>query len=110
MKNQIKSNISARYYWRHVKAYPKLLAGVIISVPLTVLVNRYLPALLLPMYLSRLSQARLYADKVWASFGPELVAYLAFFYWYFDVADCRLLYVATRNAVRQDIAEDVFKH
>ena len=64
-----------QFYWGCVRAYPKRVAGILINVPLTVLINGYLPALILANVLSKLSQHQFQAGHLWASFGPPLVAY-----------------------------------
>lgn len=73
-KNQ-KHNSVLLYYWRHAWKYPIWTSGLLVSIPLTVLTNIYLPALILANVLSRISQRDFEGTKVWASFGPELLAY-----------------------------------
>jgi ATP-binding cassette subfamily B protein len=63
------------YYWCHALHYPKQVIGVLISVPLTITINGFLPTLIIANVLSRLSQHQYEAHNVWASFGPELVLY-----------------------------------
>ncbi len=65
------------YYWRHLKNYPFYLIGILLSLPVTVLVANYLPALILANVLSRLSQHNYQAHHVWASFGPQILFYVA---------------------------------
>jgi ATP-binding cassette subfamily B protein len=65
----------ARYYWQHARAYPKLLAGALLSVPITILVNGFIPTLIVANVLSRLAQHDYQPHNLWASFGPELVLY-----------------------------------
>lgn len=75
-----KNNSSAqvvRYYWRHARMYTKLLTGVILSVPVTIFINGFLPTLIVANVLSRLAQHDFQADNLWASFGPQLLAYAA---------------------------------
>ena len=64
------------YYWKHLKAYPQHLVGVILVLPITNLVNNYLPTLILATVLSRLSQHHYQVHHVWASFGSLLVLYM----------------------------------
>jgi ATP-binding cassette subfamily B protein len=99
------------YYWKHAKAYPKYLTGVLLILPLTVLVNTYIPPLILANVLSRLSQHDYQPHQVWASFGWVLVLYVAillsgillwrvvdFFAWKLEAY------------VNRDIAEEVLDH
>ncbi|HEY8998848.1 MAG TPA: ABC transporter ATP-binding protein [Candidatus Saccharimonadales bacterium] len=63
------------YYWRHARRYPRTVAGVLISVPLTVLVNQFLPPLIVARVLNRLSRGDFQPHHLWASFGGDLIAY-----------------------------------
>jgi ATP-binding cassette subfamily B protein len=99
------------HYWKHVKSYPKYLAGVLLSVPLTVLVNTYLPPLILANVLSRLSQHDYEPHRVWASFGWLLVIYAVLML--AGILMWRLVdYFAWRleASVNRDIAEEVLDH
>ena len=64
------------YYWKHVWAYPRYVVGIALALPVTVLVNSYLPTLILADVISRLSQHHYQDHRIWASFGPQLVLYL----------------------------------
>ena len=63
------------FYWHCVRKYPKLLIGVVLSVPLSVLANQFLPPLILAGVLNRLSKHDYIPHHVWSSFGPSLIAY-----------------------------------
>jgi ATP-binding cassette subfamily B protein len=111
MKKRTRNRNAIKYYWRHARAYPRLILGVILSVPLTVLINSYLPPLILASVLSRLSQHDFVPDNVWSSFGPELVFYsllllTGVFAW--RLVDAFLWRLETN--VQRDIAEEVFDH
>lgn len=99
------------YYWKHLKAYPFYMIGVILSLPVTVLINSYLPTLILANVLSRLSQHHYESNHIWASFGPQLVLYMVllllglalwrlvdFFAWQLEAQ------------ISRNIAEDVLDH
>jgi ATP-binding cassette subfamily B protein len=75
MNQASKSRKVFAYYWKHAKKYPRNLNGALLALPLTVLVDNYIPPLILAKVLSRLSQHDYQPHKVWASFGPELVLY-----------------------------------
>lgn len=66
-----------RFYWRHVRRYRALTWGVAVAVPLTILVNAFLPTLIVASVLSRLSQRDFVTGAIWDSFGVELLAYAA---------------------------------
>ncbi len=67
-----------RLYWQHAWRYPRLVIGLLISVPITVLIGQYLPPLILANVLNRLSHHDYQPHQVWQSFGPELVIYALF--------------------------------
>jgi ATP-binding cassette subfamily B protein len=113
LRNQIKKDNQAalRYYWTRARAYPKRVAGVAIAMPLTILVNNYLPSLILATVLSKLSQHQFHANDLWGSFGAAIAAYAAllfvgilmwriidFFVWKLE------------QDIQRDIAQDVFSH
>src|SRR5438067_2182877 len=75
MKQSDKAKTTFRYYWRHAKAYPRALYGAMLTIPLTVLANAYLPSLIQADVLSKLSQHHFHGSDVWHNFGPELLAY-----------------------------------
>jgi len=99
------------YYWKHLKSYPHFVAGIIFSLPITVLLNSYLPALVLADVLSRLSQHDYVAHDIWASFGSQIIIYLSlilagmlmwrmvdFFTWRLE------------GNITEDMAEEVLDH
>ncbi|HEX4774204.1 MAG TPA: ABC transporter ATP-binding protein [Candidatus Saccharimonadales bacterium] len=111
MSNPIKDNQVANYYWRRANKYRRLVLGILFSIPLTVLVNNYLPALIVASVLSSLSQHHFHAHNVWQSYGPILVAYATLilggvFTW--RIVD-RFMWRLEANVLR-DISEEVFNH
>ncbi|HUC88209.1 MAG TPA: ABC transporter ATP-binding protein [Candidatus Binatia bacterium] len=66
---------TASVYWHHVWRYPKYVTALLISIPLTVLVQSFLPPLILANVLNRLSKGDFKPHQVWASFGSDLVTY-----------------------------------
>ena len=99
-----------RYYWQRARAYPRDLYGGLLSIPLTILVNNYLPSLILAGVLSKLAQHH-YTNDLWASFGNELILYATLLL--AGIGAWRLVdYFIWRLelSVQQDIAEHVFKH
>jgi ATP-binding cassette, subfamily B, bacterial len=112
MKTQSKaSNSVIKYYWQHAWNYPRRVIGLLVAVPLTVLINAYLPSLILANVLSRLSQHQFDAHDLWGSFGTQIVLYgvllisgiamwriVDWFSWHLE------------QDVQRDIAQQVFKH
>src|SRR4051794_11940154 len=75
MKQATKSGKAAAYYFRHARKYPKQLWGLLISVPITNLINFYAPQLILASVLVKLSQGRYDTHNLWGSFGKDLILY-----------------------------------
>ena len=104
-------NPVAAFYLKKVRKYPVYLIGVLLSIPVTVFLNGYLPTLILAGVLGRLSKHDYVAHRVWHSFGPTLILYLVtliggtlawrlvdFFVWRLEWS------------TQQDMAEEVFRH
>lgn len=66
-----------RYYLAHVRQFPALAIPSALLLPINIIVNTYLPPLVLAVILNRLSTHDYQAGQVWASFGPELMLYFA---------------------------------
>jgi ATP-binding cassette subfamily B protein len=99
------------FYWRHVRAYPLYLWGTALSIPLTILVNTFLPPLILATVLTRLSQHDFTPHHLWASFGPLLVAYFGLLF--IGIGTWRVVdWFVWRLEwnIQQDLAEEVFRH
>ncbi|MDB5175522.1 MAG: MdlB, multidrug/protein/lipid transporter ATPase, ATP-binding cassette, subfamily bacterial [Candidatus Saccharibacteria bacterium] len=100
------------FYAQKVRKYPKKLAGILFAIPFTVLVANILPPLILSKVLNKLSKHDYQPHAVWASFGPELVAYsilvllgglvtwriVDYFGWTLE------------SKVQTDIAQQIYKH
>ncbi len=99
------------FYWQHARKYPRSFFGLMLSLPLTVLINSYLPPLILASVLSRLSQHHFIAHHLWQSFGSSLLAYVALLF--VGLVGWRLVdrfAWQIEASVGQDIAEEVFDH
>ena len=66
---------SVRLFWHHAWRYPRYVAGIFVSVPITILVYSFLPPLVLAHVLNRLSTHDYQPHHVWASFGTSLITY-----------------------------------
>ncbi len=76
MENRTKALKVFNYYWQKIHPYPKYWLGIASILPITVLVNSYLPNLVLADVLSRLSKHDFQPHNLLASFGWELTIYL----------------------------------
>jgi ABC-type multidrug transport system fused ATPase/permease subunit len=101
-----------RYYWRHVRRFPKLYIPAFIILPINTLVNNFIPPLVLASILNRLSHHDYVANQPWQSFGSELILYLALslvgttvLWRVFDMFYWRL-----EGKVQRSIHEEVFGH
>ena len=65
-------------YWHHMWRYPRYVIGVGLAIPFSVLVEQYLPPIVLANVLNRLAKGDYRGHNVWGSFGPELIAYAIF--------------------------------
>lgn len=74
MKTQSQNRKVINYYLSHVRQFPHLLTGVLLSLPVTIVINNYLPALVLANVLSKLSHHH-YTSNIWQSFGSNILTY-----------------------------------
>ena len=101
-----------RFYWSHMRRYPRHVAGLLTAVPVTILVQQFLPPLILADVLNRLSRGDFTPHDLWGSFGPELVGYglmvllSGLVLWRIvDILDWKL-----EGRVERDIAQRVYGH
>jgi ATP-binding cassette subfamily B protein len=100
-----------RFYLAEIRRYPRLVFGVAISTPLTILVNNYLPPLILAAVLNRLSTHHYSTADWWSSFGWLLISYAVLalfgsFLW--RIVD---YFVWNLEAnVERNLAQKVFRH
>lgn len=100
-----------QFYWRHAAQYKGLIVGLAITLPLTILVNAYLPPLILASVLGKLAQHQFVAGQIWQSFGVEIVTYAALLLsgivaW--RMVD-KFVWKLEQN-VQRDIARQIFGH
>jgi ATP-binding cassette subfamily B protein len=65
-----------RFYWEHMRQLPHLLIPTVTILPVNVLLNNYLPPLVLAAVLNRLTSHGYTPGHIWSDFGPSLVLYL----------------------------------
>jgi ATP-binding cassette subfamily B protein len=109
MDQSDKAKQTFAYYWRHIKQYPRNVAGILLGVPITVLANVVLPTLIMANILSRLSTGKFKPGDIWGSFGWELVAFAflelsGILCWRF--VDWHSWQIEAR--VQQDMAHEIF--
>jgi ATP-binding cassette, subfamily B, bacterial len=73
MSKQATNREIISYYLRHMRRYPLLMFGMFASAPLAILLNDFLPALIVSNILDRLSRGDFVRGDVWSSFGPEIL-------------------------------------
>ena len=105
------TKLTLLFYWQHVKKYPKLAYGVMFVVPISILVEQYLPPLILATVLNRLARGDYVPHAVWQSFGGTLILYgillvIGSLGWRLvDAFDWRL-----EANVERDIARQIYSH
>ncbi len=100
-----------KFYLDHSRRYPRYLFGVIVSIPFTVLINNYLPPLIVSSVLQKLSSHHYRHDQLWPVFGHSLVGYAVLLL--VGIATWRIVDALAwrlEARVQRDIAEEVFDH
>lgn len=100
------------FYWQHAWRYRRLVIGLLLTIPVVVISNGFLPALILASVLNRLSKQDFVPHEVWASFGPELIGY-GLLVLISGTLGWRLVdFLAWRleAKVERDLAQEVFEH
>lgn len=111
MSKKFSINPVLKYYWRKARAYPLYLFGTVFLMPITILLNAYLPTLILASVLGRISSHNYVVHDIWGSFGHSLILYFAALFG--GIALWRIIdFLVWRLewSVQQDIAEEVFNH
>ncbi|MEO7363911.1 MAG: ABC transporter ATP-binding protein [Candidatus Saccharimonadales bacterium] len=100
-----------KYYWRQASRYPRYVAGVAIAIPLTVLINYFLPTLILANAFKKLTVNAYSTDQLWPVFGGQIILYFVLLVtgvlmWRLvDAFAWRL-----EGQVQRNMSEDVFDH
>lgn len=108
-ENQAKARLVVGYYLGVVRKYPRYLIGTLITTPLAIIINGFIPPLIIAGAIRKLSSHTYQANTLWHDFWPTLLLYTAvvligilawrlvdYFMWRLEI-----------NA-QQDIAEDIF--
>lgn len=108
---QLNTKLVLRYFWVRIIKYPHLVIGALIAVPITTLINNFLPSMIVASVLEKLSSDNFIRDNLLASFGWQITAYLSLLI--FGVLAWRVvdffIWPLERKVMR-DIAEDVHSH
>lgn len=110
-ENQTKAKLVLGYYWKIVQKYPRYVAGILFVIPITVIINGFIPPLIVAEVIKKLSAGSYASATVWHDFGPYVIQYAAIVL--FGIVTWRFVdYFAWRLEIRtqQDIAEEVFDH
>lgn len=106
------SRHTIRLFWQHARRYPRFLFPLLLVVPLNVLLGDFVAPYITSQVLQKISQGGFDSASIWASFGPQIIAYAACVF-LSGVAGWRLaIWLVWRlemNVVR-DIAQRVFDH
>ncbi len=103
---------TVQYFWGHMRKYPKYIVGLAIFIPLSVLFNAFLPALVAADVINRVSHGDFTRNDLWGSFGPSLMTYAALVFlggivlWRISV----ILIWKLEMLVTRDIHQEVFEH
>ncbi len=109
--HQKKAFLVVRYFWSVVERYPKYLIGVAITLPFTVIINNFIPPLVIAEIISRLGSSSTEPSQLWSHFGWLAGLYVAI--QFIGILTWRLVdYFMWRLEIRaqQRVAEDVFNH
>ncbi len=102
---------SLSLFWQHMWKYPRYVIGIGLAIPLTVLVEQYLPPIILANVINRLAKGSYNQHTVVADFGTSVLLYgllliSASIGWRFiDALNWRL-----EANVQRDIAQRVYDH
>jgi ATP-binding cassette, subfamily B, bacterial len=110
--DQYRAKKIVAFYWGCISRYPRYVTGLLLSIPLTVLINSFLPTLILANILNRLSTHDFQSHQVWRSFGAELLIYavLALFGAIVAWRIVDRFAWGLEGRVERDIARRVFDH
>jgi ATP-binding cassette subfamily B protein len=100
------------FYWSHLKRFKKDAIGTALLFPIVILVDNYIPPLVLAAILNKLAKHQYVAHHVWQSFGSLIITYsiisltAGVVAWrIFDIFYWRL-----EGQVERSIGQSVFKH
>lgn len=108
-KSNVKKTI--KLYFKHQWKYPGLVLGALFSVPLTTLINNFLPPIIAARVLDKLASGDFVSGNLRASFGTELILFIILMI--FGVLAWRLVDLFNwllEARVTKDIAHHMYNH
>lgn len=110
-KNQAKARLVLDYYWSVIRKYPRYVAGALLTIPFTIIINGFIPPLIIANVIKKLSSHSYTSDILLREFGWTMALYFVvvlvgiitwrfvdYFMWRLEI-----------NA-QQDMAGQVFGH
>lgn len=110
-ENQAKARLVLAYYWSVIRKYPRYVTGVLVTVPFTIIINGFIPPLIIAGVIKKLGAHNYQSDVLLHDFGWTMLLYFVvvlagiitwrfvdYFMWRLEI-----------NA-QQDMAEQVFGH
>lgn len=111
--SDLQNNLTTvKYFWRHAARYPRLLWGMLLTMPIAVLTSRFLPAFITAGILDRLSRGDYIEGDILGSFGWPL-------FWAISIAAVGGIFIwrivaycnwKLEGYVQRDIAQECFDH
>lgn len=109
MKKLSTTKLTVQLYWQHVWRYPLLATGILITIPITTLVNNFLPPLIIAHVFNMLTKGGSHytmKDFTWSIVAYICLTLLGSFTWRFvDIFGWRL-----EANVQKDLARRVYAH
>ncbi len=111
MKQRSTTQKTLKLFWQHVWRYPFYTIGDLATTPLTIIVDDYLPPLVLASVLNRLAKGNFQPHNLWSSFGVSFLLYVGLLicgsvgYRLLDAFNWRL-----EANVQRDMAQRVYDH
>jgi ATP-binding cassette subfamily B protein len=107
-----KSITVLKVFWHHIWRYPKYVLSLLIVLPVAILVENYLPPLIIASIINKLSHNHYASSQLWSVFGSSIIFYAvlvfvgSFVFW--RLVDS-FMWKLEAN-VQRDMARRVFNH
>lgn len=74
-ENQTKARTVLGYYWRVIRNYPRYAIGAASTIPIAIIVNSFIPPLIIAGVIQKLSAHHFTKATMWHDFGPAIALY-----------------------------------